>query len=98
VSRTPQFATYMQLKLTQTEDALIRYYAQRYAKDKSVIVRGMVRQYIAADENFDSKGFMAFVEEAVTPEHKGDKLMQGEIRRQVADFVATYARKAKKGS
>jgi hypothetical protein len=95
VSRTPQFATYLQLKLSHLEDALIRHYAQRYAKDRSVIVRGMVRQYVNADENFDPEDFAKFVEQSLIPEHKGDKLMQGEIRRQVSDFVATHARKPK---
>ena len=93
MSRTRQFHQYFQIKLSRLEIAQIRYYANRYNKDMTDVLRGMMRRYIAADQNFDIAGFQEFVEKVIVPEQKGDKLAQGEIKKQVAEFLAGYSKR-----
>ena len=94
MSRTRQFHQYFQIKLSLLEIAQIRYYAHRYNKDMTDVLRGMMRRYIGADQNFDLQGFQEFVEKVIMPEHKGDKLAQGEIKKQVAEFVAAQSKRS----
>ena len=61
MSRTRQFHQYFQIKLSLLEIAQIRYYAHRYNKDMTDVLRGMMRRYIGADQNFDLQGFQEFV-------------------------------------
>jgi hypothetical protein len=94
VSRTRQFHEYFQIKLSLLEISQLRYYAHRYNKDMTDVLRGMMRRYVAADHNFDTAGFQDFVEKVIAPEHRGDKLAQGEIKKQVGEFLAGYPKHA----
>ncbi len=93
MSRTPQFMHPVPLKLHQIELALIRYYAERYRKDQTALIRGMIRAYVRADLEFDPKAFMKFVEAQLIPEQEDDERMQSEIRRQTSEFVAAYPKR-----
>lgn len=93
MSRTPQFMHALPLKLHQIELALVRFYAERYRKDQTALIRGMIRAYVRADLEFEPKAFTKFVEEHLVPENKDDERMQAEIRRQVAEFVAAYPKR-----
>ena len=93
MTRTPQFMHPVPLKLHQIELALVRYYAERYLKDHTAVIRGMIRAYVRADLEFEPKAFLKFVTERLIPESEGDERMQSEIRRQTAEFVAAFPRR-----
>ncbi len=81
------------VRMSQVEHALTSFYAHEYSRDQTVIIRSMIKQYVRADEAFDKKRFLKYVEEHIMPEAKGDKELEEEIRSQLRVFLESVGRR-----
>jgi hypothetical protein len=89
MGRTKTLRHNVWLRLNELERALISYYAERYAKDSTSIIRGMLKQYIRADQNFDPKDFRRYLKERVLPELADEAERKEELGQQAEDFLKT---------
>jgi hypothetical protein len=81
------------LRMSQIEHVLTSYYARKYDRDQTAVIRAMVRQYVRADTEFDVGEFKRYVEEHIRAEAAGDPDAEAEIRAQVEQFLEKVRQK-----
>jgi hypothetical protein len=87
MARTKTLRHNVWLRLNEFERALISYYADRYGRDSTSIIRGMIKQYVRADTSFDAKDFKQFVKERVMPELANEPERKEEFEQQAGEFL-----------
>ena len=71
------------IPVTPYERMLVEYYAYRYNRDISQVVRGMVHKYSELDENFDLQDFAKWAEKKFIPA-EDDAEMRGKCKQALA--------------
>jgi hypothetical protein len=69
------------------ERALVGYYAHRYGRTKSDIIRAMIRKYSQSDRTFDANAFIDFVSSELIPGETTEKLEAKAILDAAKSFV-----------
>ena len=75
------------LRLNELERSLVGFYADRFGRDMTAIIRGMIKQYVRADGTFEIGSFEEYLQRKVVPEMQGDEGRRAELEQQVADFL-----------
>ncbi len=93
MARPRTFRHNVWLRLTPLENSLVQYYASTFGRDQTQVIRGMLKQYVRADANFDPKKFKKFVDQQILPEAKSDQDLTSEIKHQTEEFLAQLAKR-----
>jgi hypothetical protein len=89
MARPRSFRHTIVVRVTPIERALIAFYAEQLGREQTDIVRGMVKQYVRADTNFDAKKFRRFVTETALAEAKDDDDECKQIRAELDAFITS---------
>ncbi len=89
MARPRTFRHNVWLRLPPIENALVGFYGQVYGKDQTGVIRGMIKNYVRADENFDAKKFKRYIEQTALPGAGDDEEYKAELKEQMAAFLTT---------
>ncbi len=98
MSRTRKLTERFYVSLSAQHSILVSYYAWKYNRDRTELIRDMIYQFGLADSTLDEAELQQFVKKQILPEHKDDNLMTNEVKARLEDILAERgARRGGKG-
>ena len=90
--RPKQYQFSMTLRFDELDRSILGYYAHKYNKDMSRVVRAIIREFARADTNFDPKEYERYVDEQLA-EQLDDQETARIMRERAGEFATEVGEK-----